>query len=56
LQAIARARLEVDPGDEQMLFFLGKVDLNYVWLQLGTLGRKTGWDEYWEARRSLTRC
>jgi hypothetical protein len=52
-QAIARARLEVDPGDEQTLFFLGKLDLNYVWLQLGTLGRKTGWDEYWEARRSL---
>ena len=35
------------------MFFLGKIDLNYVWLQLGTLGRKTGWDEYWEARRSL---
>jgi hypothetical protein len=52
-QAIARARLEVDSRDEQTLFFLGKLDLNYVWLQLGTLGRKTGWDEYWEARRSL---
>src|SRR5919106_3750871 len=48
-----RARLEVDPRDEETLFFLGKLDLNYVWLQLGTLGRKTGWDEYWEARRSL---
>jgi len=35
------------------LFFLGKLDLNYVWLQLGPLHRKTGWDEYWEARRSL---
>ena len=54
-QAIARARLKVDPGDEQTLFFLGKLDLNYVWLQLGTLGHKTGWDEYWEARRSLDR-
>jgi hypothetical protein len=53
VQAIARARLAVDPGDEETLFFLGKLDLNYVWLQLGTLGRKTGWDEYWEARRSL---
>jgi hypothetical protein len=52
-QAIARARLEVEPEDEETLFFLAKVDLNYVWLQLGTLGRKTGWDEYWEARRSL---
>ena len=53
VQAIARARLELQPDDEDTLFFLGKLDLNYVWLQLGTLGRKTGWDEYWEARRSL---
>jgi hypothetical protein len=50
-----RARLEIHPDDEDTLFFLGKLDLNYVWLQLGTLGRKTGWDEYWEARRSLDR-
>ncbi len=53
VQAVARARLQVHPGDEETLFLLGKLDLNYVWLQLGTLGRKTGWDEYWEARRSL---
>lgn len=52
-QALARARLRTNPGDETALFFLGKIDLNYVWLQLGTLGRKTGWDQYWEARRSL---
>jgi hypothetical protein len=54
-QAFARARLKINPDDEEMLFFLGKTDLNYVWLQLGTLGRKTGWDEYWEARRALDR-
>jgi hypothetical protein len=54
-QALARARLKTHPDDEETLFLLGKVDLNYVWLQLGTLGRKTGWDEYWEARRSLDR-
>lgn len=36
-----------------MLFLLGKLDLNYVWLQLGTLGHRTGWDECWEGRRSL---
>jgi hypothetical protein len=54
-QAFARERLKTDPDDEDTLFFLGKVDLNYVWLQLGTLGRKTGWNEYWEARRSLDR-
>lgn len=52
-RSVARARLKVDPDDEAALFFLGKLDLNYVWLQLGTLGRRTGWDEYWEARKSL---
>lgn len=52
-KAQARARLEADPLDETALFFLGKLDLNYIWLQLGTLGRKTGWSEYWEARKSL---
>jgi hypothetical protein len=52
-QAFARARLKLHPHDEKTLFFLGKVDLNYVWLQSGTLGRKTGWAEYREARRSL---
>jgi hypothetical protein len=52
-QAVARARLAVAPDDDVALFYLGKIDLNYVWLQLGPLGRKKGWDEYWEARRSL---
>jgi hypothetical protein len=52
-QAAARARLKADPSDEAAQFLLGKLDLNYVWLQLGTLGRKTGWDEYWEARHTL---
>jgi hypothetical protein len=52
-QTIARARLKAAPGDEAALFFLGKIDLNYVWIQLGTLGRRAGWNEYWEARRSL---
>jgi hypothetical protein len=54
-QAFARARLNTHPDHEDMLFFLGKIDLNYVWLQSGTLGRKTGWDEYWEGRRALDR-
>lgn len=52
-QLIARARLVKDPVDDDALFFLGKLNLNYVWLHLETLGRKTGWSEYWEARRSL---
>ena len=52
-QGIARAHLKTNPDADDVRFFLGKLDLNYVWLQLGTLGRKTGWDEYWEARNSL---
>jgi tetratricopeptide (TPR) repeat protein len=52
-QALARAALKTTPNDEEALFFLGKLDLNYVWLELGLLGHKTGWDEYWEARKSL---
>jgi hypothetical protein len=52
-QQLARRRLEADPTDQTALFFLGKLNLNYVWLQLGPLHRKTGWKEYWEARRSL---
>ena len=52
-RSLARERLKATPLDEEALFFLGKINLNYVWLQLGTLGRRTGWDEYWEARRSL---
>jgi len=52
-QSAARGILRSSPGDEAALFFLGKLDLNYVWLQLGPLHRRTGWDEYWEARRSL---
>jgi hypothetical protein len=52
-QNLAHAALRDDPDDEAALFFLGKLNLNYVWLQLGPLRHKTGWDEYWEARRSL---
>jgi hypothetical protein len=50
---LARARLAQTPGDEKAMFFLGKLDLNFVWLHLGTLGRKTGWSEYWEGRKTL---
>ena len=52
-QKVARARLTANPEDDAARFFLGKLDLNYVWLQLGELGHKTGWSEYWEARKSL---
>jgi hypothetical protein len=52
-QGLAQARLRIQPQEEETLFLLSKVDLNHVWLHLGTLGRKTGWGEYWEARRTL---
>jgi hypothetical protein len=52
-QAVARERLRIEPSDADALFFLGKLNLVYVWLHLETLGRRTGWNEYWEARRSL---
>jgi hypothetical protein len=52
-QGLARARLLSNAGDEAALFFLGKLDLNYLWLQLGLLGHRTGWYEFREARRSL---
>jgi len=52
-RAAARERLAQHPADPEGRFFLGKLDLNYVWLQLSTLGRKTGWGEYWEARKTL---
>ena len=52
-RAEAQAVLARTPDDLEARFFLGKLDLNYVWLVLGTLGRKTGWNEYWEARKSM---
>jgi hypothetical protein len=50
---LARTRLAADDTDVNARFFLGKLNLNHVWLHLGTLGRRTGWNEYWEARHSL---
>lgn len=52
-QASARAELLARPDDDAVRFYLGKLDLNYVWLLVGTIGRRTGWGEYWEARKSL---
>ena len=52
-RAAARERVAKAPDDEEARFFLGKLDLSYLWMQLSTLGRKTGWDEYWEAKRLL---
>lgn len=52
-QAAARAVLRDNPNDASALFYLGKLNLNYLWLVLETMGRRTGWNEYWEARHSL---
>ncbi len=52
-RAAARTLVTRNDKDESALFYLGKINLNYVWLQLGTLGKRTGWNEYWEARKSL---
>jgi len=52
-QTAARAAVAAAPEDLSARFYLGKLNLNYVWLQLGALGRRTGWNEYWEARRSM---
>jgi hypothetical protein len=52
-RAAARSRIDKNPMDEEAQFFLGKMDLSYLWLQLATLDRKTGWREYWEAKRIL---
>ena len=52
-RAAARAAVEDDPTNDDARFFLGKLDLNYVWLQLATVGRKTGLGEFREARASL---
>lgn len=52
-RSVARTRLKRNPTDEDALFFLGKMNLNVIWLHLATLGRRTGWTEYWEARKAL---
>jgi hypothetical protein len=52
-QALARARILEHPTDDEATFLLGKLSLNYVWLQLGILGHRTGWNEYWEGRRAI---
>jgi hypothetical protein len=52
-KTLARHRLTAARDDDETLFLLSRLNLNHVWLHLGILGRKTGWTEYWEARRTL---
>jgi len=52
-QTAATATLAAHPADDETRFLLAKIDLNYVWLQLATVGRRTGLREYRQARRLL---
>jgi hypothetical protein len=52
-QEAATATLAAHPADDETRFLLAKIDLNYVWLQLATIGRRTGLKEYRQARRLL---
>ena len=52
-RTLALSRLTANAADEEARFLLSKIDLNYVWLVLSTLERRTGWNEYQEARRSI---
>ena len=54
-RSLAHARLAADPADAEAQFFLGKLDLNYIWLHLGPLGRRTGWTETRSCTRSMRR-
>src|SRR4029079_12914049 len=40
-QTVARAILKEHPRDESALYFLGKLDLNYVWIALGKVAPQT---------------
>ena len=42
-QAAARGAA-ANADNDNARFFLGKIDLNYVWMQLATLGNCTRWD------------
>jgi hypothetical protein len=53
-----RTTLRSSPDDEAALFFLGKPDLNYVWLQLGPLAAENrlgiGYEAYALRRSPIT--
>src|SRR5262245_34984689 len=52
-RAAARQRVAEAPDDEQAMYYLAKMNTTYLFLQLSTVGRRTGWDEFWEAKRLL---
>ena len=40
----ARQRLAEAPNDEEAMYYLAKIDTSYLFLQLSTVGKRTGWD------------
>jgi hypothetical protein len=54
-RATAATRLAVAPNDVQARYYQAKLMLNRLWLQNGTLGRRTGLGDYRAARADLDR-
>ena len=52
-RALARERLKTAPRDEALLYLAAKLDLNEVWLNNSTLGRRKGFGLYKDARRGI---
>lgn len=54
-RAAASTRLAVAPDDSLIRYFHAKLTLNRLWLQNGTLGRRSGMGDYRAARANLDR-
>jgi hypothetical protein len=52
-RALARERLKSAPRDEALLYLQAKLDLNEVWLNNSTLGRRKGFGLYKDSRRGV---
>ena len=52
-RALARAAVKKSPRDEFTLYLQAKLDLNEVWLNNATLGRRKGFGLYKDARRGI---
>ena len=52
-RALAREGLKTSPRNETLHYLLAKLDLNEVWLNNSTLGRRKGFGLYKDARRGI---
>jgi hypothetical protein len=52
-RALVRERLKSAPRDEALLYLQAKLDLNEVWLNNSTLGRRKGFGLYKDSRRGV---